>query len=190
MEIISETDSEITIKFNELNKVNTPLLSALRRTIISEVNTIAIDTVDFYYNESPFPDEYLAHRLGLLVLNSMGLQSENEISFEFNLNTQESKSEIITVYSGMLTDPNNLIVNKNVPLFKIKKGQKIKFIAKTKLGNGLEHAKWSPVCPCYVNKDLLIVESTGSLTPKEIVYRGLKTLENKLKHFVILNETN
>lgn len=42
--------------------------NALRKTMISEVPTMAIDYVDFEKNNSVLFDEVLAHRLGLIPL--------------------------------------------------------------------------------------------------------------------------
>lgn len=50
----------------ELSGVEPPLANALRRIMISEIPTIAIEKVEMWQNTSIIPDENLAHRIGLV----------------------------------------------------------------------------------------------------------------------------
>lgn len=43
-----------------------PLANALRRIMIAEIPTVAIEKVELWQNTSIIPDENLAHRLGLV----------------------------------------------------------------------------------------------------------------------------
>ena len=45
-----------------------PLANALRRILIAEIPTIAIEKVEMWQNTSIIPDENLAHRMGLIPL--------------------------------------------------------------------------------------------------------------------------
>ncbi|KAJ5069917.1 DNA-directed RNA polymerase ii subunit rpb3 [Anaeramoeba ignava] len=58
-----------SIKF-KLSNVDTSFANALRRIMIAEVPTMAIDLVEFEVNTSILNDEFLAHRLGLIPLTS------------------------------------------------------------------------------------------------------------------------
>jgi DNA-directed RNA polymerase II subunit RPB3 len=53
------------IKFT-LSDTDTSMANTLRRIMIAEVPTLAIDLVEFHENSTVLNDEYIAHRLGLL----------------------------------------------------------------------------------------------------------------------------
>ena len=50
----------------DIEGIEAPLANALRRTAIADVRTMAIEKVYIFQNTSLFPDETLAHRLGLV----------------------------------------------------------------------------------------------------------------------------
>lgn len=59
--------SEDYLKFNVEN-IDLSLANSLRRIMISEVPTMAIELVKIVNNTSCLNDEYIAHRLGLIPL--------------------------------------------------------------------------------------------------------------------------
>lgn len=58
-----------TLKFN-LSNTDVSMANAIRRTMISEVPTMAIELVTIHENTTCLHDEYISHRLGLIPLHS------------------------------------------------------------------------------------------------------------------------
>lgn len=56
-----------------LEGVELGMANALRRTMIADIPTLAIDLVEFQSNTSVLADEFIAHRLGLIPLLSHDL---------------------------------------------------------------------------------------------------------------------
>lgn len=54
----------------DMKGVDAPIANALRRILISEVPTMAIETVYIANNTSIIPDEVIAHRLGLIPIKA------------------------------------------------------------------------------------------------------------------------
>lgn len=79
--VLQPNEDEMTIQF-----VNTDasVMNALRRVVISEVPTMAIETVQVRENTSPLSGEYISHRLGLVPL-----VSDNVDSFEYSKDCPE-----------------------------------------------------------------------------------------------------
>ena len=63
IEILSLQPHEI--KFI-LSETDTSVANTLRRIMIAEIPTLAIDLVEFHENTTVLNDEYIAHRLGLI----------------------------------------------------------------------------------------------------------------------------
>jgi DNA-directed RNA polymerase subunit D len=159
IKILEKTNE--TIRFM-LSGVSPAFANALRRIIISEVPTMAIDDVIIVENTSIMHDEILSHRLGLIPLtsdlDSYYLPEECSCKSEFGCDKcrasfvleAEAHDKTITVYSGDIkcNDPKIKPVSDKIPIVKLAPRQKIKLEAYARLGRGLEHAKWQPVSAC------------------------------------------
>mmetsp|Transcript_12738 Transcript_12738/g.23129 ORF Transcript_12738/g.23129 Transcript_12738/m.23129 type:complete len:350 (-) Transcript_12738:13-1062(-) len=65
--IISETDEHIVF---DIIGIDAPVANALRRIMLAEVPTMAVESVNMYQNTSIMQDEVLAHRLGLIPIKA------------------------------------------------------------------------------------------------------------------------
>lgn len=63
LDVKSKTDEKLVF---HMSGIDAPIANALRRILIAEVPTMAIETVNIYNNSSILQDEVLAHRLGLV----------------------------------------------------------------------------------------------------------------------------
>jgi len=155
--------------------INAPLANTLRRIILSEVPTMAIDDVIIYENSSVLHDEILALRLGLIPLktdlDSYNLPEKCSCKSELGcplcrvILTLDVKAEggTRTVYSGDLVseNPNIVPVSDKIPIVKLVSGQRVRLEAYAKLGRGKVHAKWQPVSACtYRYKPTVQIDSS------------------------------
>ena len=82
IEIKSKTDEELIF---DIKGVDPTIVNTLRRIMIAEIPTMAIETVIINQNTSIIPDEVLAHRLGLIpILADANNFIEKKPEDEFN----------------------------------------------------------------------------------------------------------
>lgn len=157
--IISRTED--TLEFDLLN-CHPSIANALRRALISLVPTMAIHHVFIYENSTVFPDEYIAHRIGLIPLDV------DPEYFTF-LNDEETYDNILNFRLHKINDTDQIInltsddivfepaENQEHMAIKLKPGilicklaprNEIEMTFKAIKGIGEEHAKWSPVSLC------------------------------------------
>lgn len=140
-----------------LTQTDRSLVNALRRVIISETPTLAIDTVEIEVNTSVMHDEFLAHRLGLIPIVSDNIEQISatedcacqdycsRCSFEMSL-AVTAINEPIEVTSFDLKSSSNIraVMTAPILLAKLHPGQEIRLRAFVRKGLGKTHAKWSP----------------------------------------------
>jgi len=174
---LSENEVKIILK-----KTNISIINSLRRVMINEVPTIAIDLVFIELNSSTMHDELLAHRLGLVPLSSdyiddLRYTRECECeqycfrcSFVFSIDVYAEKKSTSFYSSDLIClNPDEKLNGKKIKpvnhqefntssesrpilLGKLAKGQRIKLLAVAKKGTGKEHAKWCPVSTIRIKK--------------------------------------
>ncbi|CAI5453710.1 unnamed protein product [Caenorhabditis angaria] len=87
IEIINESKDGMTLEF-DLTRVEAPIANALRRILIAEVPTMALEKIYLYQNTSVIQDEVLCHRLGLLPLKVDPRQFQFPLTKTIGINEQ------------------------------------------------------------------------------------------------------
>jgi len=157
---------EDMIKFL-LTDTDYSVANALRRVMISEVPTMAIDMVEIQANSTVLSDEFLSHRLGLVPLTSSDVPRYryqrdcqctteggcNNCQVTFDLDVKNTSDEVLNVTSkDLIGDMRHTVgpvdystTNEdNILLVKLGKNQHIRCKCIAVKGIGKEHAKWSP----------------------------------------------
>ena len=198
VQILEKTDDYMRFI---IKGVDVSFVSALRRIMLAEVPSMAIDEVVIIENSSMLHDEVLAHRMGLIPLktdlDSYNLPEECTCKSEFGCNLcrltltleAEATENTTTIYSKDLRSENPDItpISDKISIVKLAPEQKIKLEAYARLGKGKDHAKWQPVSMCayrYLPRIKIDVESCNAcgdcvkICPKKILIKnkeGMKT---------------
>lgn len=177
--------------------------NALRRLCLNGVPVFAIDTVDIIENSSVLPDEGLAHRLGLIPLKTDLSRFNEPSSCECKSETGCSNCKVMlvldsgdsdvtkTIFSDELTSEDELVkpISDKIPIVQLAPGQRVKVECYARLGRGREHAKWNSsniatlVETGKEDERILTVESTGSLSPEQIILAGVDELGKRILEF-------
>ncbi|KAG0684526.1 45 kDa subunit of RNA polymerase II [Pichia californica] len=151
-----------------LSDVDMALANSLRRVMIAEIPTLAIDLVEIQVNTSVLADEFIAHRLGLIPLESEDIDQLkftrectcedhcDKCSVTLELRANCETDETMNVYSShfIITSGNSGLnlghpvirdpLKKGILICKLKKHQQLHVKCIAKKGISKEHAKWSP----------------------------------------------
>ena len=175
--------------------VDASIANALRRTMVADVPTIAIDLVEVVENSSVLCDEFVAHRLGLIPLESAKASelfkpyeyegdddTATDVHLELNVKCQSDHTRSITSadlvcfdkrvkpvnFSDATIDPSGQ--SSSVLIAKLRKNQQLSVKCIARKGTGKDHAKWSPVATAVYKYEPLV----------KVDHVLLKTLSGKL----------
>lgn len=184
VEIIEQNKKDGKTKFL-LSKSTPSYANTIRRILISEVPTMAIEDIEFRANNSVLYDEMIALRLGLIPLTT-DLKAYNlpskcsckgagcaRCQLKLTLKADGPK----TVYSGDIKskDPKVKPVFDKMPIVKLLEGQSLEFEATAILGQGKTHSKWAGAHVFYQNTPIIKIqkqvdnpESIKEVCPKNV----------------------
>ncbi|KAI5168315.1 DNA-directed RNA polymerases I and III subunit RPAC1 [Pancytospora epiphaga] len=157
--ILSRTESKIVF---DLKNTHPSIANALRRILISEIPTFAIHDIAIRENDTIFPDEYIAHRLGLIPLNVNPDELEysyasntTKNTLNFCLSVKNETREMLVLYSNQIVwvpqegqQHLHVQLQPDVMICKLAPGNFLNIEITAMKGIGASHAKWSPVSLC------------------------------------------
>eukprot|EP01061_Rhynchopus_euleeides_P011841 TRINITY_DN21425_c0_g1_i1.p1 TRINITY_DN21425_c0_g1~~TRINITY_DN21425_c0_g1_i1.p1 ORF type:complete len:359 (+),score=112.00 TRINITY_DN21425_c0_g1_i1:82-1158(+) len=155
--------NEESLEF-ELSGVSPAVANLFRRTMLMEVDTVAVDVVVIHENDGAIFDEALAHRIGLVPLNvdadlvspvvgkvNTGLvDPQTTLKFIIDVKADRDNYPVYSsdlVYTSTEGSPafpeTPAPVHKRILLAKLAKGNRIRAECYAIKGCGEQHAKWS-----------------------------------------------
>ena len=198
MEVKQLEKSENKITFL-VSGISPYLANALRRTMMEEVPTLAIEEVEFRDNSSVLYDEIIAHRLGLIPLRTdlktyelpeeCSCKGKGCAKCQLKLSLKARSAG--TVYASEIEskDPKVKPVHPKMPIVKLLKGQKVEFDAIAVLGKGKEHSKWSPCLAYYKGKPIINIKSKCE-NPEQVVASCPVNVFDLKQDSVVVNKEN
>ncbi len=165
VKLLEEKKDRVTLHIQESDNA---YMNALRRLMMEEVPTLAIEEVEFKKNNGILYDEIVAHRLGLLALKtdagSYNLQTECKCKGEgcaqctLKLTLKAEGPGYVYASDIKSKDPKCKPVHSKTPVTKLLQGQEVEAEMTAKMGIGRIHAKWSPCLAYYKHAPHVVVK--------------------------------
>lgn len=176
--IVTDITTEKLNATFKLMTIDCEVANRFRQTLMRDIPTIAIDSVEVYENDSPHHDEYLTHRLGLIPIMFTEEVNLEDIIFELRV---YAVTDVLNVTSKFLKSNTGLKpVDDDVLICKLFKGQTIDLKAHIKLGTSKTHSKWCPVTNVSwrLKEDhyLFNIEILGSIDAKLLIEKAVALL--------------
>jgi DNA-directed RNA polymerase alpha subunit len=191
-----------------LNRCELHVANLLRRVIISEIPSMAVNSVTIERNSSFLSDELLVHRFGLIPIMSEDVDKFNapdactclntctKCSIKFVLDVDCVDRSLIVWTDCLKNMDNNSLVPLNIVINKMKRGQGLRVIARVCKGIARVHSKWSVVSSvgfsyksCKISGQqekklydfVFVFVSIGTMSVELILSKALKILRDKIE---------
>lgn len=155
MKLIKKTDNKIVFQA----EVEESLANAIRR-YLNQILVLAVDEVEISKNDSPLYDETVAHRIGLVPLQTSKAAGEKTTT-ELKLSVKKEGIVYAKEFEGKAK-----IVYSETPITTLEKGQELELVATARTGKGETHSKFAPGLMFYRN--IFDIKIDGDC-PKEVV---------------------
>ena len=173
-----------------LNGSNTIFANTIRRMIVEEVPTLAVEDLEIKDNNSALYDEMVGLRLGLTPIKTdlksyelkenCRCEEEGCARCELKMTLKASKKGYVYAGNAVSTDPKCKFVHENMPITKLLAKQKVDIIMTAVLGRGREHTKWSPGWAYYNEEPIIKIGKVSN--PMKIIDNctdGVFVMKNK-----------
>jgi DNA-directed RNA polymerase subunit D len=151
-------------------------VNTIRRMIIEEVPTLAVEDLEIKDNSSALYDEMLGLRLGLtpvktdlksyVLKENCKCEGAGCAQCELKITLKVSKKGYVYAEEAKSTDPKCTFTHPKMPLVKLLAKQKVDVTMTAILGKGKDHAKWIPGLVFYKKEPVLKI---GKVTDPEKV---------------------
>lgn len=176
-----------------LKEINPALANTLRRLVLEEVPTLAIEEVTLSKNDSPLYDEIVAHRMGLIPLKTdldyYEFPKEGKESPKYQVNFSLKVKGPCMVYAENIEfdDKKVTTIEPKLPIVMLLKEQKLELEGFAVLGKGKDHMKFSPAHVYY--RGVPEFEVAGNASLKKIIEACNGALKEKGKGLEVIDFT-
>ena len=184
VKIIDYNKKDLKLSFSV--EMPTSLANAIRRSVL-EIPVMAIDEVEIIQNDSALYDEIIAHRIGLIPIETT--KASKEVKFKLKATGPK------TVYATEM-EP-SVGTDLKLPITILNNEQELEVVANATLGKGIEHIKFSPGLVYFRHNvdpelmDFISIDDDGKVTfnEEEIERKGISADKVKLiKKITNVNE--
>lgn len=179
--------NKLSLLFKDADEI---FANTIRRLIIEDVPTLAVENIEIKENSSALFDEMLGLRLGLSPiktdLKSYELKEKCKCGgagcarCELKITLKANKKGYVYAEEADSADPKCIFAYPKMPLVKLLSKQKIDLTMTAVLGTGKMHGKWSPGYAYYKKEPTLTL---GKVENPELVMKkctdGVFELNNK-----------
>jgi DNA-directed RNA polymerase subunit D len=181
LEVEEEKEDVLKLKLTDSNEA---AANALRRAMMTHVNTLATKHIEVVKNESSLFDEMLANRIGQVPLTiPQNVDEEDKVHLAIQ---QEGPGKVHA--SDIKTDNDEAEpVNPNTVIATLKEDQAIELEGEAALGQGKDHAKHQGGTVGYEKLDegdfLFRIESTSGYSNEELFNTAVEAVQTQLNEF-------
>ena len=202
---VLEKDGHIEIQTNNshrcellIRKTTLSEVTKLRRILMSQIHTMAIEFIEIERNSSVLPDETIAHRLGLLPIYCQNIEDfyameececekesgcrECSLSFVLDVTGRTNNKFEVTSDHIEFSRGNMEISTAKIPIFFLRKGESVSIRGKIQKATGRIHSKWSPVTSSVIVSEVeddvyrLSFEGIGQIKNEDLIRKALRIL--------------